>query len=57
MAKKKKVATKRTKVEALPKSKRELTGKDMRNVKGGDVNMKPFTITKNLDTTSTKIYE
>ena len=35
MAKKTKADSKRTKVKALPKSKQELTGKDMRKVKGG----------------------
>ncbi len=35
MAKKTSAATKRTKVKDIPKSKRELTGKDMRKVKGG----------------------
>jgi type VI protein secretion system component Hcp len=54
MPKKKKVATKRTKVEALPKSKRDLTGKDMRDVKGG-VDMQPFSITKHVDASSPKI--
>jgi hypothetical protein len=37
MANKTKATTKRTKVKALPKSKRELTGKDMRKVKGGNI--------------------
>ena len=35
MAKKTKAAKKRTKVKDIPKSKREMTGKDMRKVKGG----------------------
>ncbi len=35
MATKSKASKKRTKVKDIPKSKRELTGKDMRKVKGG----------------------
>ena len=35
MAKKTKAATKRTKVKDLPKSKRELTAKNLKKVKGG----------------------
>ena len=35
MAKKAKVATKRTKTKAIPKSKKQMTGKDMRKIKGG----------------------
>lgn len=35
MAKKTKAASKRTKVKDIPKSKRELTGKDLRKIKGG----------------------
>jgi hypothetical protein len=35
MAKKTKAAKKRTKVKDIPKSKREMTGEDMRKVKGG----------------------
>jgi hypothetical protein len=36
MATKSKASKKRTKVKEIPKSKRELTGKDMRKVKGGE---------------------
>ncbi len=35
MAMKTKAATKRTKVKDLPKSKRQLTGKDLKKIKGG----------------------
>jgi type VI protein secretion system component Hcp len=41
MAKQTKVA-KRTKAGALPKSKRELTGKDMKKVKGGTLSIMKF---------------
>jgi len=35
MATKSKASTKRTKVKGIPKSKRELTGKDLKRIKGG----------------------
>ena len=35
MATKPKATKKRTKVKEIPKSKRQMTGKDMRKVKGG----------------------
>ena len=35
MAKKAKAATKRTKAKEIPKSKKQMTGKDMRKIKGG----------------------
>lgn len=35
MATKSKASTKRTKVKDLPKSKREMSGKDMQKIKGG----------------------
>lgn len=35
MAKKAMDATKRTKVKEIPKSKEQITGKDMRKIKGG----------------------
>ena len=53
MAKKKKVATKRTKVKALQESKRELTGKDMRKVKGGA----DFQFTHPTDKSSSVIFQ
>lgn len=39
MATKSKASKKRTKVKNIPKSKRELTGKDLRKVKGGLQNL------------------
>jgi hypothetical protein len=54
MAKQKKVATKRTKVGALPKSKRELTGKDMRRVKGGVGDLQ---ISKTVDKSSAVLFQ
>jgi hypothetical protein len=47
MAKKTKAAKKRTTVKDIPKSKRELTGKDLRKVKGGIITSK-YDFAKNV---------
>lgn len=46
MATKSKATKKRTKVKDNPKAKREMTGKDMRKVKGGLITAQQLTASK-----------
>ena len=55
MATKSKATKKRTKVKEIPKSKRQITGKDMRKLKGGQANSVGKTDKDKIELNYTKI--